>query len=206
MERDPIKLSAKIFSSVFSPLLMPTYGIALALNLTILQITPLTTRIGIIAIILILTAIIPAVLIRSLSTFKLIKDSELSQRSDRFIPFLVTLLLYISTSIYLFLANAPSWLYGFMLGASVALAITVVVNRWWKISAHATAIGGLVALSIVLSMLPDMPLSMVWLVASTFLAAGITCTARLILQCHTPAQVYLGFANGFINILIWSLL
>lgn len=93
-----------------------------------------------------------------------------------------------------------------MLGASVALAITVVVNRWWKISAHATAIGGLVALSIVLSMLPDMPLSMVWLVASTFLAAGITCTARLILQCHTPAQVYLGFANGFINILIWSLL
>ena len=206
MERNPIKISAQIISSIFSPLMMPTYGISLALLLTFLQAVPTITRLGIIAIVLLLTAIIPAVLIRSLSTFKLVKDFALTERTDRLIPYVVTLLLYISTTIYLFLANAPTWLYGFMIGASVALAITAIVNRWWKISAHSTGAGGLVAFSMVIATLPSTTQPLLWLIITTILTAGFIGTSRLILERHTPWQVYSGFINGLVNVLLWSLI
>ena len=206
MNRNPIKISAQIISSIFSPLMMPTYGISLALLLTFLQAVPTITRLGIIAIVLLLTAIIPAVLIRSLSTFKLVKDFALTERTDRLIPYVVTLLLYISTTIYLFLANAPTWLYGFMIGSSVALAITAIVNRWWKISAHGTAAGGVVAFSMVIDTLPSTTQPLLWLIITTILTAGLIGTSRLILERHTPWQVYSGFINGLVNVLLWSLI
>lgn len=207
MKRNSIKIAAKIISSIFSPLMMPTYGIIMTLNLTYLyDYTKLSTRLGITSIILLLTAIIPLVLIQSLSTFKYIKDTELSERADRTIPFIVTLLLYISSSVYLYFANAPIWIYGFMIGASTSLAIAMIVNRWWKISAHGTAVGGLVAIAIILAKMQSESLNLLWLVVGSILVAGMVGTSRLILKCHTPAQVYSGFVNGFINILFWTTL
>ncbi len=206
MKHNKIEIVARIISSVFSPLMMPTYGVALALNMTYLQAISQGTRIGIIAIILLLTAIIPAVVIRSLSTLSIVKDAALTDRTDRPIPYIVTLLLYISTTIYLYIANAPTWLYGFLIGASVALAITIVVNHWWKISAHGTASGGIVALAAVIATLPSTPQPLTWLVIATIIVAGMVGTARLLLNRHTPLQVYSGFANGFLNVLLWSLI
>ena len=204
MERAPIQISAKIISSVFSPLMMPTYGIILALSLTILHLVPLTTRLGIIALVMLMTAIIPSAVIRSLSMYKIIKNFALTERTDRLIPYIVTLLLYIATAIYLYMANAPSWVYGFMIGASVTIAITAIVNHWWKISAHSAAAGGLVAFSFVIATLPTASQSLLWLLITAILCAGLIGSSRLILNRHTPAQVYLGFLNGLINVFLWS--
>ena len=185
MKKDPVILSAKIISGIFNPLLTPTYGIAAALSWSVLQFVSLKIRINVTMIVFLLTALIPFMLIYGLSA---------------------TLLLYIATAIYLFVARAPHWLCGFMVGGSCALAIVLVINRWWKISAHGTATGGLTALAISLALRPDTPQPMTWLITATLLVTGLTCTSRLILNCHTPGQVYAGVANGFINVFLWSMI
>lgn len=206
MTTDPIEKTARIISGVFNPLLLPTYGIAAAMTWSVLQYIPLRTRIEAGSIIFILTAVIPFMLIYGLATTKIVKDVTLSDRTDRTIPYGATLLLYIVTAGYLFMARAPHWLAGFMVGASVALAITLIVNRWWKISAHAAGTGGLIAMACVIAILPTTPQPAMWLVITTIMITGLTCTSRLILRCHTPAQIYAGVANGMINVFIWSLI
>ena len=69
------------------------------------------------------------------------------------------------------------------------------INIFWKISAHSIGIGGLAGLlvSICLRMGLYMPLY----ITVALLLCGIVASARLVLQVHTPAQVYLGLLLGF---------
>ena len=76
------------------------------------------------------------------------------------------------------------------------------INFFWKISAHATAVGGLFA---VLFYIAAAGLNeyyfMPWLTAGA-LIAGLTGTARLILGAHTLLQVAAGYALGFSAVLL----
>lgn len=206
MKKDPLRYSAKIISAIFSPLMMPTYGLAVALSWSVLQFISLKIRINVTMIVFLLTALIPFVLIYGLSAMRLIKNPALDERTERTIPYAATLILYVATALYLFIARAPYWLCGFMVGGSVALAVALVVNRWWKISAHGTAAGGLTALVTVIALRPDTPQPLTWLIIAALLVTGMTGTSRLILGCHTPGQVYAGMANGFLNVLLWSMI
>lgn len=206
MKKDPVILSAKIISGIFNPLLTPTYGIAAALSWSVLQFVSLKIRVNVTMIVFLLTALIPFMLIYGLSALRLVKSPALAERTERTIPYAATLVLYIATAIYLFVARAPHWLCGFMVGGSCALAIVLIINRWWKISAHGTATGGLTALAISIALRPDTPHAATWLIFAAIIATGLTCTSRLILNCHTPRQVYAGVANGFMNVFLWSLI
>ena len=88
----------------------------------------------------------------------------------------------------------------------MACVINIIVNRWWKISAHAAGMGGLVALMfrIIASHYALYNLN-VWL-SVMIIVAGMVMTSRVYLKRHTLWQVLAGFANGFICVYLLSMI
>ncbi len=74
--------------------------------------------------------------------------------------------------------------------------VCIAISRWWKISGHATAIGGVLGMVIwlVLSGLTDID-PMPW-VTGMVIVAGIVGTARVILGAHDTLQVLAGWVLG----------
>ena len=127
--------ASRILSAVFSPLMMATYGMIVAMTLSFLCFIPASTKLAVIFATFIATVVIPVIGIFILSRFKVIKD---------------------------YYINAPTWLPMFMIGGAVALIVLTVVNRWWKISGHATGMGGLCALVYYLMMSGNSVYSLQW--------------------------------------------
>lgn len=205
MNRIVIK-TAQIVSAVFSPLIMPVYGLAIAMLFSELRVIPPDYKIKLLATVFVLTCLLPFMLIIGLKSVGMVKSIDLTERRERIIPFSVTLVLYAITAGYFILARAPWWLTAFLLGGLAALVIDMIVNRRWKISAHATGVGALTAMVFIMSMRSPVPWAMLPILTTVILAAGLTGTARLILQRHTPAQIYAGFACGILAVSILTLI
>lgn len=135
-----------------------------------------------------------------------IKDPALNNRTERFIPYGVVVLCYLGCGFFFYKASAPFWLPMFFAGGALATVISTVVNCWWKISAHAAAMGGLVALvfRIVASHYALFNMN-VWL-SGVIIVAGLVMTARVYLSRHTLWQVLAGCANGFLCVYLMSMI
>lgn len=193
---------SKIISALFNPMLIPTYGMAFAIEFSWLHILPLRTRLITVGVVFILTGLLPMIIIGGLSAMEFVKNFALTERKDRTLPYACSLALYISAVVYLYMVNAPWWIAAFLCGGALSIVVVMIVNRWWKISAHATAMGGLLGLVMEMAWRSGLPTFYLWLLIAAILAAGLVGTARLILKCHTPQQVYAGYANGLICILL----
>lgn len=201
-----MKRISHFFSTIFSPLLVPTYGMILASFLSVLAILPSTVLWTTISITFIMTCVVPASGIYALYKSGIVKDPGLNDQNERAIPYLLTILCYGGCAFFLYRAAAPMWLVMFFAGGAVAIIVNILVNIKWKISAHAASMGGLVALMFRLAAshmaLYDMN---VWISASVIMA-GIVMTSRVYLQRHTLMQVIAGAANGFICVWFMSMI
>lgn len=197
--------AAEAVSTIFSPMLAPTYGLTILLMLLFVRyhIPPQTISINV-AVVFLLTALAPYLYLRTMVAMRLASDLDLSKRTERTRHFLLILLLYAATVFYLYKINLPLWMVAFMIGAIVALVVAIVVNRWWKISAHASGMGGLTAVAMTTSVM--FPVGGMTLLCLTVLASGLVMTARVILGCHTPGQVYAGWFNGLLCVYLAMLL
>lgn len=197
---------ARIISAIFSPLLIPTYAIILALTATYMFVLPLSTKLTVGFAVLLTTCIIPLLAIFILYKMKIVSDTGLNHQSERAIPYIITVVCYLMCAFYFYRAHAPGWLTMFMVGGSVAAVISLVVNRWWKISAHGAAIGGLTAMMFRILVLGVGLPSVFPLTLFTILAAGLVGSSRVLLERHTLPQVLCGTANGFICVYLASLI
>ena len=197
---------SKIISALFSPILVPTYGLAIAGTLTILHLLPVSLIWTAVGITFVITCLVPVTAIMAMYRTGYIKDPGLNERTERTIPYIVTALCYAGCGFFLYKANAPFWLPMFFAGGGVACVINIIVNRWWKISAHAAGMGGLVALMfrIIASHYALYNLN-VWL-SVMIIVAGMVMTSRVYLKRHTLWQVLAGFANGFICVYLLSMI
>ena len=189
---------ARFFSAICSPLLMGTYGITLAIWLSYLCYSSDKAKAVVIATTFAATCIIPVIAIFLLSKTGVVKDPTLNERTDRTVPYIITALCYIGTGVYYRFVNAPVWLSMFAIGGAVALIVLTIVNRYWKISGHATGIGGVVAMLYFLMCSGNSPVDIQWEFITGVILAGLVCTSRLVLQRHTLMQVGAGFINGFL--------
>ena len=189
---------ARFLSSAMTPLLMPTYGVFLVLWTSILCFLPTGTRVTVMVMVMGITCVLPVVFISVLHHLKLIGDKRLIDRRDRIIPYAFAVLCYVGATFYIDRVHSPMWFTMFMAGASLACLVDFVVSLWWKISAHATGIGGLVALLYQLHVQGLSAFDMFWLLCFTILLAGALGTSRLILKRHTLPQVLAGFACGYV--------
>lgn len=191
---------ARIFSTVLSPLLMPTMGIFIALWATVLCYIPAGTRLVVMLVVFGITCIMPMVAIAVLHNLKIIEDKRLVKREERWLPYIATVLCYICSAIYLHHIHTPQWVVMFMVGGAVACIISTVVTLWWKISAHMAGIGGLLALVVHIHIDGYNVMDMKPLIALVVLLAGCLGSSRIFMGRHTLWQVLMGFANGFLMV------
>lgn len=197
---------SRTVSFVFSPLLVPTYGILLAFCLSFLVILPTQTKLVVTLTTFLMTGIMPFATILLLWKSKRISEPSLRARAERKWPYIITTICYLANVAYLIFLKAPSWLWAFMLGASISLLIVMAINSRWKISAHTTAMGGLVAMLFRIAVCGYNPMPIDGVLTATILLTGMVGTARLLLQRHTLSQVLAGFVVGFIPVYLISLI
>ncbi|MBD5230044.1 MAG: phosphatase PAP2 family protein [Bacteroidales bacterium] len=201
-----VKTIAGIISIVSSPLLMPTYAMAISLWCTYLVFAPAGARWQILMLTFAITTMIPVMVLFVLTKVKVIKHPSLNERTDRPYIYAAAAMSYMAIALYLAKINSPAWLSMFMLSAGATAIVTMVVNFKWKISGHATCIGGLTALTFFLSYRSMILSDNDSLFIISIIASGAVMTSRLILDRHTLAQVVAGFFNGVLWVSVFQLL
>lgn len=193
-------------SWVLSPLLMPVYGLILAFTLSILEVAPTGMRVTFTLITGAICSLLPMMLIVVLKMCGIIQDVALNGRKERLIPYLLTALCFAGGGWFLSSKGAPLWLTLFFAGGALATFINTIINFWWKISAHAAGIAGVVALLIRIekdgSPQPEL---MGWLIA-TIILAGMLGSARVWLGRHTVWQVLAGLTVGFCSVFFLTMI
>ncbi len=119
----------------------------------------------------------------------------MSDKKQRFYPFLITAICNGAFTYKIFQAGMPYYLVMPFLGITGSIAILTFITLKFKISAHMTGMGGIVAIFLI-SPLFYATISPILLPLS-ILIAGIVGTSRLILEEHTLVEIASGFLLGF---------
>ena len=182
------------------PLMMPVYGVILAFSFSSLQALPFATKFSFSSVAFLFNAIIPMCLILILKKMGLVEDIGLNGRKERLIPYIITVAVLGATAVFFQYKHAPSWLWLFVIGGATAGIVNLGINFFWKISAHAAGIAGIVAIMVELCRI-NMPNPTLtgWTVA-IILLAGMLGSARIWMQRHTVSQVMAGYAVGFLSV------
>lgn len=146
--------------------------------------------------IFVITYLIPAGLTWILWQKGWVSSLELEDKKERTLPLFLTLCCYIVSIYFLISLPIPRILGLTMMGASLALLITMLINLRWKISMHMIGAGGLMGLFYAFGKYFHFPSLQILLVIS--MVSGLIAAARLYRGAHTPAQIYIGFGVGFL--------
>lgn len=189
-----------IISWVLVPLLMPVFGILFIFRLSILDVIPANLQTAVTFVIAGINFFAPMLLIFLLKLLGVVQDVGLNGQKERAIPYVITALCYGASAWFVASRGAPVWVAMFFCGGVAASLINLAINFKWKISAHAAAIAGLVALLIRLQRdVAVEPKLFVWLLI-TVGAAGLLGSARVWLGRHTVWQVLAGYLVGFCSV------
>lgn len=187
-------------SWLMSPLLMPVYGIVMVFMLTVYSYVPMGIKLGFTLIVAGVTIILPMLTVLLLKRLGMVDDLGLNGRKERTIPYIITILCMGGTAVFLAMKGFPMWVVMFYAGGALAGLIEAIINNWWKISAHAAGVAGLVAMLVRMSHTPMVnPDVLTWLIVAVA-CAGLTGSARLWLGRHTLGQVLAGYAVGFCSV------
>ena len=155
------------------------------------------------------TALIPGIGIAIMKPLGFVRSLESPDRQERIGPYIITGVFYLW--LYQNLKSsgqAPPLYQACVLGATIALFGAFFINIFTKVSAHATGMGGLVGMLVLLSV--EWPgstlgiglfgelleISQVAVLCLGVLVAGCVGTARLVLRAHVPQEVWQGYAVG----------
>ena len=191
----------KIISLIFQPLLMPTYGMILMMNMDIFYSLPLVWRWVAIVGTFLFTAVMPATPILIMIRKGEISDLFISKREDRTMPYLFSLLAYVFWSLFMSRTlQFPNFIVAMGFGSAFSIFIIVLINLKWKISAHLAGIGGLAGSIIGISY--RMAINPIWLIIIVLTITALVAISRIGLKAHTPAQTLAGFVIGLLSVFL----
>ncbi len=193
------RIFSLIISVVFQPLVIPSLVFGL-----VLFVVPESTSIPeafknrIFYLIALSTLAIPMVTIFGLRLSGTLKSVHMADLKDRAIPFSVTSIYYTLTVYFLFQKEElDPILWQVLWIIALAIVVLTVVTFFWKMSAHMTGLGGLIAVVVVLGLKfptfhPLYPL------LGSLVLTGLVGTVRLYLEAHKPIEIYVGLLFGFL--------
>ena len=187
---------AKIISVIFHPLLVPSYAMFILINTNnhFVLVLPVENRYIALLIVFLTSFALPALLMLILLKTGIIKSLQMESKHERVLPLFMTAIFFYGT--YYLLKQGPHFaLFNiFMLGATLLVIISLLVNYLTKISIHMVAQGGLFGAftGFAISFNQDYTL----LIYLLIVVAGLTAFARLKLKAHNEVQVYSGFGLG----------
>ena len=192
-----MKSISHVISTVFQPLLMPTYGIMLLFVYTYFGVIYSHQFWQIVSPVILFSFAIPAILIFLLFRMGIISDLSLKVRRERFYPYLITLLSYSAMIVFYYRMHMPRWFMMIMAASVAIMVIAIFITLMWKISAHMFGIGGLIGGAMAVSFYVERS-NPYYMFMGLFIIAGLVGTSRLILKRHTLSQVIAGFLLGFL--------
>jgi hypothetical protein len=124
-------------------------------------------------------------------------DLFMEKNSERFLPFISTGMLYVGITWVMYdTLRLNSVLILIMCGITTTVLLVALITYFWKISAHAAGISGVLGFLIHFSVTYPENHLFVPICVMTFLT-GLLYSARLNIGAHTNAQVYCGGLLGF---------
>lgn len=194
-----MRLIALVISVVFQPLLMPTLVFGL-----ILFAVPEATSIPeefkdrIFFLILLCTLVIPMVTIIGLRLSGTVKSLHMPEIRDRQVPFLITSLYFLLTTWFLYQKTEIDPILWLGMGViCVSVVVLTGISFFWKMSAHMTGAGGLLAVVLVLGKrFPNF--EVLYPLLGVLILCGMVASSRLMLQAHRPSEIYVGLGTGFL--------
>ncbi len=200
---------------IFHPLLIPSYMLLLLLLVNpylfgVSQVSDDGSKL-LLLLVFLYNFFLPAASLAVMYFLGMFSDINMPSRTDRIGPFLVTGMLYLWVY-YNFSQNGqiPPAFVSFMLGTVIALFMAFIINIFSKISVHAVGMGGLVGMVVITLVLfsygsftvtirglGPVEVSMIGLLMSVVVVAGLVGTARLLLKAHEPKDVWGGYLVGF---------
>jgi hypothetical protein len=203
------KILAHFFSILFHPMLVPTWSMLLMLG-----INPYAfgvhgfgdaKTIPLILMLFFSTFLIPAVGVLMLKPLGFIDSYQLETQKERHGPYIITGIFYLWVLKNVMSKGLLPPLYtAFLLGATLGLFMAFFVNIFFKISAHAIGMGGMVMAVLFVIWKWDTPslevgpflVSLNLVLAVVLVISGIVGTSRLVLKAHDSAEIYSGFLVG----------
>ncbi len=163
--------------------------------------TPPKLRYTLYAMTFVFTFLMPALNVLFLLRYKFIGSLHMIAKEERRIPFLITAIFFFAQIYLLRDVNIPSAIKLLMLAATLALVLTIIINWFWKISAHMVGAGGLCGAVFICQY--AMHQNYLWLLSLLFLLSGLVAMARLKITNHTIAQLCGGYLLGFASNLVF---
>ncbi|MEN9972181.1 MAG: hypothetical protein RIS20_528 [Bacteroidota bacterium] len=195
---------AHLISWVFLPLLMPTYGILLAMYIpsnpkdlthaSLYMLLP-DLKMRLILLFFLFSAVAPGLSFLALHQKKVISTIDIENQRERNIPLLV-MMAYSLVLFLLFFVKAPKSVlpiafYALPLSGVLVTGVFMGINRWIKISLHAGGAGILVGF--LFAFFLEQHTFETWILPAAIFASGLTISARLFLNKHRPIEVYTGW-------------
>ena len=189
---------ARAISIMLYPLFIPTYGVALFCYVFSVYLRFVSLGWSLVAVIgtLVLTCVLPITAIGIMIRSGKVSDLEITDSTQRTMPYIYTIFGFSCWSyLMITILHAPRFMGWVAVGATVALGLVALINRWWKISAHLTGMGGLfgglMSFYLGIGMMPS------WGMPGLLLALSfLLMYARVRVNAHTPAQVCAGWLLG----------
>lgn len=192
-----VDIFAKAVSIVFYPLFMPTIGMVLLCYAyhQVMELNSAWVTINIVCT-FVLTCLLPITAIMILIRKGEVTSIHIDDPKQRTMPYVYASVgfgfwSYLTTAIL----QAPLCINIVALGATLALFLVLIINHWWKISAHMTGMGGLLggilSYYMYIQTFPSWGSLCIWLALTLVLMY-----ARLWLKAHTPTQVIAGWLLG----------
>ena len=186
---------SKFISIILHPIFMPL----LALYLTLETLPSVAFAISqylnyIYGIVICCTIILPLLSIFFLMRKGRVSSLEMSNHKERSLPLFITVL-WMSLGFYMLNHTLiyPYLLKAELFGAILIILFAAIISKFWKISLHLLAIGGVVGVFIALQLIVG---GVFHLLLILILLSGILGVARIQQKAHNHTQVYVGFLLG----------
>lgn len=191
---------AQVVSAMFHPILWVFYMLTF---LTFLYRSDFKEANAVVIFLLVsffLSVVMPSIMMWILFRFKMISSLQLAERSERILPLFVVGVSYFITYQLYSSMMLPAGFQLIFKGATYLVFVCMVITLFWKISLHMLSIGATIGFLMAIGLHYE------WLfpqiILPIFLIAGVVGYARLKLQAHTPAQIYVGFLAGWLLLFV----
>ena len=185
-------------SRVFHPVLMPLVTLIMVFALDpYLQALPEVFMY--MAVVVLVNTLAPAVSIFVLHKRGYLSDLDIRIRKERTLPFIIVLAYFIMTYALLVLRPAlyiPLVYLDMWMGLMASIGLALIITRWFKISMHMLAQGGVLGIAMAVQAMQTVP---TWTLNGILVfIAGWVGFARIHLNVHRHIEVYIGYLLGFV--------
>ncbi len=196
MNSETLTKLSKVISYILHPFLLPSFmAVILLFGHTVMAVIPINIKLYFVAMTFLITLIIPALIISLMNTLHIIPNLSLNEREHRVIPLILAGICYTICYMIFKQVGLAFLLNKILLTALMCIGIAFIVNMFWKISLHMTAIGGMTGILTILNFSGFATVPYILLIF--IILSGLLGSARLYLGSHNILQIGTGFLAGF---------